>query len=108
MTSDFLKQMRLIQRDIHRLARDHGDYETPPTPVQAHMNVVSQIAQASDHVRHGRQPIYRVGKQYYGEVMQLAEAVMSVLDYCEWQGYDLGAAIELKMETNKMRPRKAV
>jgi len=39
-----------------------------------------------------------------GEAIELADAVIRIMDYCEFVGIDLEQAIQLKHEYNKTRP----
>ena len=41
-----------------------------------------------------------------GEEVELADAVIRIMDYCGKKGYDLGGAIYEKLEYNKTRPYK--
>ena len=36
--------------------------------------------------------------------VEMADAVIRILDYCGWLGYDLGGAVEEKLAYNKTRP----
>jgi NTP pyrophosphatase (non-canonical NTP hydrolase) len=39
-----------------------------------------------------------------GLPIELADAVIRILDYCEYAGIDLGVAIRQKMAYNELRP----
>lgn len=101
--SDFTKSLSDMQKQVHKLAREKGWYDMPRTSLEIHMLIVSEIAEATEEVRNKTKPIYRTGPKYKGELIELADAVIRILDYCEYQGYDLGAAIEMKNEFNRTR-----
>ena len=73
------------------------------------MLVVSELSEALEDIRTGNIKI-RVesssigsGKPH-GLPIEIADAVIRLFDYCEWQGIDLEAAIRQKMDYNKTRP----
>lgn len=74
-------------------------------PLEVHALVHCEIAEASEEVRKGSQPIHKdpMGK-YQGEAIELADAVMIIMSYFESKGWNLGDAIHLKHEHNKTRP----
>lgn len=64
--------------------------------------VHSEIAEAADEVNEA--PIYFVNGKPEGYAIELADAVIRIMDTCEWLGVDLENAIRLKMEYNRGRP----
>lgn len=102
-------------------------------PLEIHALIHSEIAEATEEARKEKPSVYCVyeGNELQldgtydegnaklpadyvkeaflvckpeGELVELADAVIRVMDYCESRGWDLGAAITLKHEYNKTRP----
>jgi len=104
-------------------------------PLECHMLMVSEIAEASEEVRKGTMPFYfemngkmvepfdlslaaftvaegfkldgtinqKVLKKPEGELIELADVMIRIGDYCGSRGWDLNAAVELKMKYNSTR-----
>jgi hypothetical protein len=116
-------------QQVHALAKEKGWYDQPKTPLEAHMLMVSEIAEASEEVRNSTPPIYakikitaenmRFAKietnseiirtnllKPEGEAIELADAIIRIFDYAAYRGFDLEAAISLKHNYNKSRSYK--
>lgn len=97
--------------EVHDNAVLHGWWEVTYFPLTAeqclakHMLIVSEIAEATEEVRKGNDGTYfgPSGKPE-GQAIELADAVIRIMDYCEFVGIDLEEAIRLKHEYNKTRP----
>lgn len=63
-------------------------------------------AEAVEEYRKGRDPreIYYNGEKPEGIPIELADAVIRILDYCEFAGIDLESAISIKARYNESRP----
>jgi len=97
-------RIREWQTIVHMLAKEKGWYETERTPLEYHMLIVSEVAEATEAVRSG-QPPTNTGKPE-GEMIELADAVIRIMDYFEYRGFDLEGAIRTKHEYNKTRPHR--
>lgn len=98
--------MKSLQKKIHQLAVDKGWYDTERSPLEIHMLIVSEVAEATEAVRQGLHPMVidsATGKPE-GERAELADAVIRIMDYFESRGWDLEADIELKHAFNSTRP----
>lgn len=109
--SKFIEAMDEKQAEIHQLAKTKGWYETTRTPVEMHMLFVSEIAEATEAVRNGEKPIHYkiidgIMSKPDGELVELADAVIRIMDYFAAQGVSLADTIELKHEFNKTRPHR--
>lgn len=81
------------------------DPEIEKTPLEFHMLMVSEIAEATEAVRNGQEALFvdsDNGKPE-GEAVELADCVIRIFDYCESRGFDIGKAMQLKMAYNKTR-----
>lgn len=96
--------MKDLVKRIHELAKSKGWWEEPRSPLEIHMLVVSEIAEATEEARKGTDPIYfRDEYKPEGEQIELADAVIRIMDYFGHKGWDLLETIELKMAYNKNR-----
>jgi NTP pyrophosphatase (non-canonical NTP hydrolase) len=113
-------------KEAYENAKSKGWHEQPRTALELHMLIVSEIAEATEEARKGAPPIYKLaytdgGSPRYcppgtpgflppsrpeGELIELADAVIRILDYCGSKNWDLEEAIRLKMEFNKSRPHR--
>ena len=67
----------------------------------------SELSEALEALRAGDQRCSKTGLKDYHEVeIELADAVIRIADLCGGYGWNLGGAIEAKMEYNKGRPWK--
>lgn len=94
----------------------HAEYSDPPSYTEKLFLVVSELVEAGEELRSGHAP----DEIYVDEVMsdlqdaqlskpegvpiELADAVIRIMDFCGYAGIDLEAAIELKMKFNTTRP----
>ena len=110
-------------RKVHHLAVEAGwwlDHEIdrdlkPDARAAKHMLVVTEIAEATEAVREQRPPIYQMMGEHVvddhflisvkpeGECIELADAVIRIMDYFGFMGWDLEKAIAMKHEYNKSR-----
>ncbi len=107
-------------------AVNKGFYQKPQSPLERHMLIVSEIAEATEEARKGTPAVYwntehgqvahhdaggafelRVGDDLQkpeGELIELADAMIRIMDYATSKGWDLEAAIKAKMTYNETRP----
>lgn len=115
-------QIRELQKEIHKNAVSKGFYEKPHNFGNDLMLVVSELGEAIEAHRQNDW----CDMEAYNELMvnetysfetcfkreikdtvndEIADAVIRLMDMCEFYGIDLERHIELKMEYNKIRPR---
>jgi NTP pyrophosphatase (non-canonical NTP hydrolase) len=109
-----------IQKAVHELAKEKGWYDNQRSPLELHMLMVSEICEATEEARRNNDPIYQLGEHEpsyrtpdlphwnplvkpEGELVELADAVIRIMDYCESRGWNLEEAIKIKHEFNKTR-----
>lgn len=64
----------------------------------------SEISEAVEEVRKGTEPVYKANGKYEGEMIELADTIIRILDYCAFKKWNIEEAIKNKMEYNKTRP----
>lgn len=116
-----------LMKQIHENAKAKGWWETPRDPLAIHMLIVGEIAEAMEEVRNGKPDYYwnhlhngvieknpednftlhsdaGVPLKPEGELVELADAIIRIMDYCGHKGWDLESAIQAKVYYNKTRP----
>lgn len=98
--------MRDLQKQLHETAVNHGWWIEPPTFPESIALVHSELSEALEEYRNARDPrdIYFNGEKPEGIPIELADAVIRILDYCELAGIDLESAISIKARYNDSRP----
>ena len=100
--------MRELQNEVHQLAAKKGWWE------DADMRIVpeklalihAEISEALEEYRDGHMDLYykdESGKPE-GFGVELADAIIRILDLCGYLGIDIGELVELKHGYNKGRP----
>lgn len=119
-------KINTVVKAVNDLAIEKGWYENSRQPLEFHMLIVSEIAEATEEVRNKNAPgpIYyrtwnasgyldgytidpnhsRVDKKPEGEAIELADAVIRIMDYFAHRGWDLEEAIRIKHNYNMTRP----
>lgn len=103
--------MREIQNDVHQLAVRNGWWE------DADMRIVpeklalihAEVSEALEEYRDGNMEVYYqlpddTSSKPEGFGVELADAVIRIMDLCGFLGIDLDRMVELKHEYNKKRP----
>lgn len=99
--------LRTFSKDVHELAKEKGWHDATHhvnSDLENHMLIVSEIAEASENVRKGNPYFYMNNGKPEGEAVELADAIIRILDYAESQDMDLIGALLVKHEYNKTRP----
>ncbi len=126
-----------IAAESHAIAVQKGWYDNGgPSPLECHMLMVTELAEASEEVRNKKLPLYLKGsagfiscevthagitemmsevERHYGnlenlkpegEATELADVIIRIGDYFAKRGWDLEAVVKLKMDYNRTRPQK--
>lgn len=108
--------------EAHNAAKEKGWWEKPKSQLECHMLMVSELAEATEEARKGTPPIYIDGKdgavdyvknsnvtpagKPEGELIELADVIIRIADYCGHKEWNLEDAIRLKLEYNKTRAHR--
>lgn len=99
-------RIKELQKAIHQNAKKHGWWDNERNPLEIHMLIVSEVSEATEEVRNDKEPYYEKNRKPEGESVELADAVIRIMDYFEHKGWDLEDIIIKKHEYNKSRPYK--
>ncbi|GHV36771.1 nucleotide pyrophosphohydrolase [Clostridia bacterium] len=123
-----LNGLNAFAREIHENAKAHGWYDPPPSFPEVISTFHSELSEALEEYRAGKPNLY-CGKdnEHGGEcisvecgtcsclngdcgeekpqgiAVELADAIIRILDTCAHMGIDIEAAIAMKHEYNKSR-----
>lgn len=101
-----------LTKEAHEIAKSKGWWDNKPTFGDFIANVHSELSEAFEDYKNGKlvTELFDSGT-YAGDIVkpggvpiELADAVIRILDFCGYHGIDLGKAILTKMEFNKTRP----
>lgn len=95
-----------IVKEAYQTARDKGWHDIPRSPLEVHMLIVSEIAEATEAWRkdgHVSSVPFDGESKPEGEQIELADALIRICDYFGAMGWDLEAAVASKMNYNKTR-----
>ena len=118
-----------LQRVIHQMAKSKGWYQIERRPLEFHALITSEVAEATEEVRNGKPDVYVVGKngeaipvptgldpetmmaaiddrKPEGEAVELADAVVRILDYAEYKGWNMSSIIQSKIKYNETRSQR--
>lgn len=107
-----------IAQECHTIAQEHGFWEHLPPGTQPDareisqklMLVVSELGEAQEELRAGRLPDVIHFREPDGKPegfsIELADAVIRILDLAMALDINIVGAISLKMEFNRTRPHK--
>lgn len=88
--------------NIHIDNRDRGWYDNPVDDGTRFMLMVSEISEAMEGRRKNLKDEHIPHRS--SEEVELADAVIRILDYAGYKGLDIGGAIEEKLAYNRIRP----
>lgn len=115
MIGDWLAFATAINKAKVEIYEDNvakGFWEKPRTPLEIYALVHSEISEAVEDVRTGNEkPLYfeedgNGQMKPCGELSEIADAIIRLLDYCGHKGWDIGGTIVKKLEYNRTRPYK--
>lgn len=126
-----MKSISEWTQEIHKLNVEKGWWHNDQgelvdrNPLEIYALIHSEVSEAVEEARKRSPPVYqesRDGKDKWtpsdqnnlwveglkpeGELIELADVVIRILDFCGHKGWDLEAAMKLKFDYNKTRERR--
>lgn len=104
--------IKTIQKEIHEIAQKKGWYAEPTLEFGEFIALChSELSEALEYFRNSRAigEVRFVETEVFGKTkpsgipIELADCIIRILDFCEFVGIDMEAAIKYKMEYNKTR-----
>ena len=104
-----IKGLNDFAKEIHDNSIKHGWWDTKREFPEVIALCHSELSEALEESRMGKEPT----EVYYskdatdkplGVPIELADAIIRILDYCSKEGIDIEDAIRIKHEYNKSRP----
>lgn len=93
----------LVSR-AHENAVRHGFWDKPPEFGTAIALIHSELSEALEEHREGKNAYYVENGKPEGYAVELADAVIRIADLCGYMGIDLESVISEKMKYNESRP----
>lgn len=113
-----------LRDEAYNNAKEKGWHEKERSPLEVHMLIVSEVAEASEEVRNNKSHFYaeisypdlrkddvptqsvRAQSKPCGEAIELADALIRIADYFGAMGWDLEELVKIKMAYNKTRSHR--
>jgi len=93
-----------LQKAVHQQAVSIGFYEEIPSFPEQCALIHSEVSEALESWRDGKEPIYNKGEKPEGWMVELADCVIRIMDLAEHNQVSLIGIILAKHEYNKTRP----
>lgn len=91
-------------KKAYEMAVAKGWYEIPRSSLEFHALIHSEVSEATEEARKGSPPVYLVNGKPEGELIELADVIIRIADYCGSREWDLNGAIREKLAYNSTRP----
>lgn len=95
-----------LGKEAYERAVRKGFYENPPSVLERIALVHSELSEACEEHRQGRDGLWYDGAKPEGLGVELADAVIRIADMCHYLGLNLDHLIRLKSDYNETRPYK--
>ena len=106
-----VKQIKLynlinkLAEDAHRNALNKGWYDQDRNPPELICLIHSELSEALEAFRNHNPPDEHC-PEYSSAEIELADAIIRILDMCAYLGFDISGAILAKMTYNLKRPQR--
>lgn len=107
MSDSTVEAVRQLQSAIYREAVAHGWWDEPRTIGELIALIHSELSEALEDHRNGHRPDeiwFEESGKPCGIGVELADAIIRILDMSEAFGIDMGRLIQIKHRYNKNRP----
>lgn len=92
---------------IHAQNKAKGWHEEDHHSAVYHMLVVTELAEATECARNAEPDHYLDAKgKPCGEAVEIADALIRILDYCGYRKWDVDEIVKEKLAFNKTRPHR--
>jgi len=100
----FFKSFEEIQKEIHKTAIEKGWWDADRNDGELIALIHSELSEALEALREGNPPCEKTG-HFSSVTVELADAVIRIMDFAEARGYCIAGAIIAKMNFNRTRER---
>ena len=103
VTYEQVKTIKDIQDELWETNCSKGWNKLKRSPLEMHALITTEIAEATEAVRLGIPAITIIDGKPEGEAVELADAMIRILNYFTEMGWDAAFLIEMKNNYNKTR-----
>ncbi len=115
MSKQFKNKLNAFAEEVHLTAKDKGWWDAQPFNIPEKLALIhSEVSEALEEYRNGNalriytndagaRVEYREGTKPEGMPIELADAIIRILDLCSRMEVDIEYALELKHAYNKTR-----
>lgn len=103
--STFLSTMQAVGEAVHAMNVEKGFYEKPSEFGTQVALMHSELSEALEAARTGDGPSEKI-PEFSGVEEEMADAVIRIIDACQYRNLRLGQAILAKLAYNANRPHK--
>lgn len=103
---DFIESFNEVQKECFAMAKSKGFWDGDNHNVPEKLALIhSEISEGLEHFRHNNSPDDKL-PHYSGLTVELADAIIRIMDLAEYLQLPVADAICEKMEYNSKRPYK--
>ena len=101
----FIAAWQEMQAEVHHIAVTKGWWDTDRSHGEIIALIHSELSECLESCRKGHPPDHHIPEHSNTEV-ELADAVIRIMDFAEAHGWNIAGAISDKVEFNRSRPHK--